>query len=810
GTWSANVPVAISEGLLDVNVSVLDAAGNVATVNTSGLIDLTLPILNVNAISDLASDTPLISGTSDEIGALVTIDITDGNGDTQSFNATVLGDGTWAANVPVAISEGLLDVNVSVLDAAGNVATVNTSGLIDLTLPVLNINPITDLTSSTPLISGTSDEIGALVSIAVTDGNGDTQSFNATVLGDGTWSATVPTAISEGLLDVNVSMLDAAGNVATVNTSGLIDLTLPVLNINPIADLTSDTPLISGTSDEIGGLVTIDITDGNGDTQSFNATVLGDGTWSANVPMAISEGLLDVNVSVLDAAGNVATVNTSGLIDLTLPVLNINPITDLASDTPLISGTSDEIGGIVTIDITDGNGDTQSFNATVLGDGTWSANVPMAISEGLLDVNVSVLDDAGNLATVNTSGLIDLTLPVLNINPITDLASDTPLISGTSDEIGGIVTIDITDGNGDIQSFNATVLGDGTWAANVPVAISEGLLDVNVSVLDAAGNVATVNTSGLIDLTLPVLNINPITDLTSSTPLISGTSDEIGALVSIAVTDGNGDTQSFNATVLGDGTWSATVPTAISEGLLDVNVSVLDDAGNLATVSTSGLIDLTLPILTVDAIGFTNDLTPTISGTSDEIGTTVTIETEDALGATQSLTTTVAGDGTYTLDIPVDVAEGILNVNVSVLDVAGNLSQVALSGEVDVTPPSLDVTHVPTITEPFISGTADPELEGLAVNIDLTANILGIEQTVSVTATVAEDGTWTYGPFLDLGVGPLSLTASITDAAGNATSVNESGSLSVLEGFLSSPSSEPSGSPESDPLISVGPLSIDI
>ena len=812
GTWSANVPMAISEGLLDVNVSVLDAAGNVATVNTSGLIDLTLPVLNINPITDLASDTPLISGTSDEIGALVTIDITDGNGDTQSFNATVLGDGTWSANVPMAISEGLLDVNVSVLDAAGNVATVNTSGLIDLTLPVLNINPITDLASDTPLISGTSDEIGGIVTIDITDGNGDTQSFNATVLGDGTWSANVPMAISEGLLDVNVSVLDAAGNVATVNTSGLIDLTLPVLNINPITDLASDTPLISGTSDEIGGIVTIDITDGNGDTQSFNATVLGDGTWSANVPVAISEGLLDVNVSVLDAAGNVATVNTSGLIDLTLPILNINPITDLASDTPLISGTSDEIGALVTIDITDGNGDTQSFNATVLGDGTWSANVPMAISEGLLDVNVSVLDAAGNVATVNTSGLIDLTLPILNINPLTDLASDTPLISGTSDEIGALVTIDITDGNGDAQSFNATVLGDGTWSANVPMAISEGLLDVNVSVLDAAGNVATVNTSGLIDLTLPILNINPIADLTSSTPLISGTSDEIGALVSIAVTDGNGDTQSFNATVLGDGTWSATVPTAISEGLLDVNVSVLDDAGNLATVSTSGLIDLTLPILTVDAIGFTNDLTPTISGTSDEIGATVTIETEDALGATQSLTTTVAGDGTYTLDIPVDVAEGILNVNVSVLDVAGNLSQVALSGEVDVTPPPLTVTQVPTIADPFVSGTTDPELEGLAVNIDLTANILGIEQTVSVTATVAEDGTWTYGPFLDLGVGPLSLTASITDAAGNATSVNESGSLSVLEGFLSSPSSDSGDSGDSGSLLSVnlGPLSIDI
>ncbi|WP_170826637.1 hypothetical protein, partial [Alteromonas confluentis] len=67
-----------------------------------------LPILNVNSITDLNSDTPLISGTSDEIGALITIVVTDGNGDAQSFTATVLGDGTWSANVPSAISEGLL------------------------------------------------------------------------------------------------------------------------------------------------------------------------------------------------------------------------------------------------------------------------------------------------------------------------------------------------------------------------------------------------------------------------------------------------------------------------------------------------------------------------------------------------------------------------------------------------------------------------------------------------------------------------------------------------------------------------------
>ncbi|MEQ5806818.1 Ig-like domain repeat protein, partial [Alteromonas sp. NFXS44] len=465
GSFSVEVPTDLAEGEFTVQASATDDAGNTATATLTATIDMAAPSLIIDPIDITNDNSPTVTGSTDVgVGTIVLLTVTDSDGVEYNLSAVVQADGSWSSDLPI-LPDGSVTVEAQVLDDSGNIVNVSAAGTIDTTDPGITLDTFVNTNDVQPTISGTSDELGANVEIVLVDGLGVEQTLSATVQPDGTWSVNVPSDLNEGLLTIDASVMDDAGNVATVSTSGLIDLTLPVLNVNPVTDLGSDTPLISGTSDEIGGIVTIDITDGNGDTQSFNATVLGDGTWSANVPVAISEGLLDVNVSVLDAAGNVATVNTSGLIDLTLPVLNINPITDLASDTPLISGTSDEIGGIVTIDITDGNGDTQSFNATVLGDGTWSANVPMAISEGLLDVNVSVLDDAGNLATVNTSGLIDLTLPVLNINPITDLASDTPLISGTSDEIGGLVTIDITDGNGDTQSFNATVLGDGTWSA---------------------------------------------------------------------------------------------------------------------------------------------------------------------------------------------------------------------------------------------------------------------------------------------------------------------------------------------------------
>ncbi|MBU2978477.1 Ig-like domain-containing protein, partial [Alteromonas sp. C1M14] len=144
-------------------------------------------------------------------------------------------------------------------------------------------------------------------------------------------------------------------------------------------------------------------------TQTFTTDVLPDGTFSIELPADAAEGLLDVNVSVLDSAGNVASVSTSGLIDLTLPVLNVDALSNLNSATPIISGTCDEIGAVITIEVTDSDEVTQTFTTDVLPDGTFAIELPADAAEGLLDVNVSVLDSAGNLASVSTSGLIDLT-----------------------------------------------------------------------------------------------------------------------------------------------------------------------------------------------------------------------------------------------------------------------------------------------------------------------------------------------------------------------------------------------------------------
>ncbi|MFM9815842.1 hypothetical protein ACKI16_46140, partial [Streptomyces scabiei] len=73
-----------------------------------------------------------------------------------------------------------------------------------------------------------------------------------------------------------------------------------------------------------------------------------------------------------------------------------------------------------------------------------------------------------------------------------------------------------------------------------------------------------------------------------------------------------------------------------------VDASVTDEAGNTASDSeTGGVIDTQAPTFDIDPINATNDTTPTITGSSDEIGATVTLTVTDAAGTEKNLTATV-------------------------------------------------------------------------------------------------------------------------------------------------------------------------
>ena len=790
GNFSADVPAPLAEGDYSVTATATDSNGNSASVtDNNGNVDTVAPVISLDALGSNNDTTPTISGSTDlAVGESVTLSITDNAGNTQTVTATVDANGNFTVDVPAALAEGDYTVTATATDDAGNSASVNATGTIDTTAPTLTLDAQGLGNDTTPTISGSTDLAeGSVVSLVITDSAGNIQTITATVDAAGNFTVDVPGALAEGSYSVEATATDEAGNSTSVlDNSGVIDITPPELNLDELTPENNTTPTISGTTNlPAGAIVTLTVVDSAGNTQTFAATVQTDGSFAANVSSPLAEGDYTVTATAQDAAGNQGSDSeTGGSVDTTAPIITLDPLGTGNDTTPTISGSTDlAAGSTVTITVTDSAGTEQTFTATVDGNGDFSADVPNPMADGNFDVTATATDAAGNTASDTVSGDINSAAPTLSLDPLGSGNDTTPTISGNTDLApGSTVTLTVTDSAGNTQTFSALVQGDGSFTADVPASLPEGDYSVTATATDGAGNSASVTENGgNIDTTAPSITIDTQGLGNDATPSISGTTDlNAGDTVSISVTDNAGNTQTFTATVQNDGTYSADVPADLAEGSFSVTVTATDDAGNSATaIDNNGVIDTAAPTITLDAQGLTNDATPTISGTTDlAAGNTVSISVTDSLGNTQTFTAIVQANGSFSADVPVDLAEGDYTVEVTATDDAGNQNTaVDNNGTVDTTPPVINLDPVASGNDatPVLSGTTDLP-EGATITLVVTDAGGNVQ---NLTATVNADGTFSVEVPSALVDGDYDVTASASDAAGNSTTVSDSGNINA-------------------------------
>ncbi|MDP2595027.1 Ig-like domain-containing protein [Alteromonas stellipolaris] len=790
GSFAANVPSPLAEGDYTVTATAQDAAGNQGSDSeTGGSVDTTAPMITLDPFGTGNDNTPTISGSTDlDAGSTVTITVTDSVGTVQSFTATVDANGDFSADVPNPMVDGNFDVTATATDAAGNTATDTVSGDINSAAPSLSLDPLGSGNDTTPTISGNTDVApGSTVTLTVTDSSGNTQTFSAIVQGDGSFTADVPASLPEGDYSVTATATDGAGNSASVTENdGNIDTIAPSITID-LQGLGNDaTPSISGTTDlNAGDTVSISVTDNAGNTQTFIATVQNDGTYSADVPADLAEGGFSVTVTATDDAGNSATaIDNNGVIDTAAPTVTLDAQGLTNDATPTISGTTDlAAGNTVSISVTDSQGNTQTFTATVQANGSFSADVPVDLAEGDYTVEVTATDDAGNQNTaVDNNGTVDTTPPVINLDPVASGNDVTPILSGTTDlPEGATITLVVTDAGGNVQNLTASVNADGTFSVEVPSALVDGDYDVTASASDAAGNSTTVADSGNINATAPDITLDALGQTNDATPLISGTTNApVGSTVTLTVTDSAGAVQTFTAAVQGDGTFSASVPADLAEGNYTVVAEVTDGAGNTGSDSeTGGVVDTTSPAIDVAEQGIGNDATPTISGTTDQpAGSTVSITVTDNAGNIQTLTATVQNDGSFSVDVPTTLAEGNYTVQATVVDEAGNTASDAETGIIDTISPVITLDEPSTVSDstPTISGTVDLP-QGSTVQITVVDSA-GNTQVFS--ALVAAGGVFSADVPAAMAEGNFTVSATATDEAGNSTTDNEAGVVDTL------------------------------
>ncbi|EMO6750241.1 Ig-like domain-containing protein [Enterobacter hormaechei] len=830
GTWSLTVPAADLTGLgqasYTLNATATNGVGNSVSNTANLLVDTALPTVTINTIAgdnvinaaEVAAGQTLSGKVANaEAGNTVTVTI-GGN----TYTATVQSDLTWSVNVPesvlTALGNGDLTVSATVTNGHGNTGTGERDITIDASLPGLRVNTVAgdDVINSIEhgqnlIVSGTSDGLAAGTTLTVTV-NGKT--YAASVLADGSWNAAIPAAdvaaFAAGTVTVTVAGQSAAGNPVTISHDVTVDLAAVAISIDAIAtdDVINAAEkgvdlVLSGSTSNVEENQTVTVTFGG---ETYTAKVDADGNWTATVPSADLAGLKDgdasVQVSVTNAHGNSASAGREYSVDATAPTVNIDTVagdnvingSEAAAGVDISGTTTAEVGQTVTVTL-GGN----SYTAQVQQGGVWSVNVPgtdlSALADNGYTVQASVSDAAGNPGSAGKAITLDTTPPTVSFNVVAgdDVINSVEhgqaqIVSGTATgaSVGDKVVITIGS-----NQYTTTVDASGKWSVGVPAsvisALTDGTVTLSATITDSAGNSSTQTHDVVVNTASVALTVNTLSgdDVINAAEagaslVINGSSAQFASGTQVTITL-NG--KSYTATIQSDGSWTTTVPAADVGTLADgasyqVSVSAQDSAGNSASATHTISVDTTAPVVSIGKLSVDDMLNAaeaqqplTVHGSSSaEAGQTVTV----TLGG-KTYTALVGSDGTWTLDVPAaDLAalsQGALTVTASVNDKAGNSGQTTHTLTVDTIAPAVTIS---TVADDDIVNNAE-QLAGQTISGTTTAEQ---GQTVTVSfnghsyqATVAANGSWSvFVPgrdFLGLSDGDYTITATVSDKAGN-------------------------------------------
>ncbi|HFT7295914.1 TPA: Ig-like domain-containing protein [Enterobacter hormaechei] len=842
GSWHLTVPASAMETLIDgraqVSVSVTNVNGNSADASRVVIVDTQPPAITLDNLTDdniinaaeAQQDLVLSGSTTAETGQTVTVTL---NG--KSYQTTVQADGRWQLNVPAAdvgaLTDGNVTVTATVSDVAGNSSSADRVGLVDATVPQVTINDfVTDTNTVNQLahaqaqiLSGSVTGAAAGDLVTITINNVD---YTTVVDAAGNWSLGLPASVIQGLTDgtwtINVSVTDRSGNTGSSSVDVVVNTVTPVIGINTLAadDVINaaekgEDLLLSGTSNQPEGTtITVNLNGIN-----YSATTDASGNWSVTVPAsavsALGEANYTVTASVTDNVGNSAAATHDVLVDSSLPVVTLN---NFAGDN-IVNAAEVAAGQTLTGKVSNAaSGDTvtiilggQTYTATVQDDLTWSLPLTQsqltALGNGDLTVSASVTNAHGNTGSSSLDVTIDAELPGLRIDTVAgdDVINiiehaQNLVISGTSTDLaaGSTVTVSI---NG--KSYSASVLADGTWQAAVPAADvsrwADGSLTISASAQDTSGNPVNIGTVVDVDLAPVAISINSVTDdnvLNAAEKgqdlVLSGSSSNVEAGQTVTIIFAG---KTWTTTVDSNGDWTCTVPAADLSGLKDgdasVQVSVTNVNGNAASSSQAFSVATAAPAVTINTISGDNMLNAaeaaqdlTLSGTSTaEAGQTVTV----AFNGNQ-YTAQVQANGSWTLDVPAadmaGIADGSAAVTVTVSDKAGNPASAGASVLVDTT--------VPQITFDIVAGDDIVNIAEHGQALIVTGKVTGAQAGDVITLTLnGKDytamldgaGSWSVGvPAADVGAlanGDQTISATVTDKAGNSTSATHAFDVSL-------------------------------
>ncbi|MFP2430494.1 Ig-like domain-containing protein [Enterobacter ludwigii] len=835
GSWQLTVPAAdvgaLADGTVTVTATVSDVAGNSSSTDRVGLVDATVPqvtindfVTDTNTINQLAhTQAQVLSGSVTGAAAGDWVTVTINNVD---YTTVVDAAGNWSLGLPASVVQGLADgtwtITVSVTDQSGNTGSSTLEVVVNTVTPQIGIHTLSadDVINATEkgenlLLSGTSNQPeGTPITVAL---NGI--HYTAITDASGNWSVTVPafavSALGEAHYTVTASVTDSVGNSASATHDVLVDSSLPVVTLNTLAgdNIINAAELAAGqtltgkvANAAAGDIVTLTL-----GGQTYTVAVQDDLTWSLPLTQsqltALGNGELTVTTSVTNAHGNTGSAALDFTIDAQLPGLRIDTVAgdDVINiiehgQNLVVSGTSTDLAAGSTVTVTINN---IEYVATVLADGTWKAAVPAADvsqwADGPLDITARAQDASANPVNIGTVVDVDLAPVAISVNSVTpdnvlnaaekghDLA-----LSGTTSGVEAGQTVTVTFGG---KSYTTTVDANGNWAYTVPATdvsgLKEGDARVQVSVSNVNGNPASSSHEFSVDTTAPAVTIDTVShdnmlnaaeaaqDLT-----LSGTSTaEAGQTVTVTF---NGN--QYTAQVQADGSWTLDVPAAdlagITDGTAVVTATVSDKAGNPASTDASVLVDTTVPQITFNTVAGDDILNIAEHGQALIVSGTVTgAQAGDVITVTlngKNYSAMLDASGNWSMGIPAADAGALGNgdhtMSATLTDKAGNSTTQTHEIAVSLTAPVIAINTVAgdDVINAIEKG-EDLQLSGTSNQPDGTTIVVTLNG-INYTATTDASGNWSVtvpaANVSALGEANYTVTASVTDTAGNSASTS--------------------------------------
>ncbi|MBT8435911.1 MAG: hypothetical protein KJP11_00940, partial [Gammaproteobacteria bacterium] len=612
-------PVTDYFGPASILFSVSDDLGVSSNRGILGLtvIDSNLPVVAITSapLATLANQASYpVSGTCTAGDGNVTVSITGATPPSQAESCSA--NGTWSAVFDVsAIADGAnaIAIDASQTDAAGNTGNAPpVAAGKDASAPTVAITgaPIATLFNQAAYpVVGTCTVGDGDVTVSIAGASPASQAVSCS--GGGTWSASFDVgAISDGpgVIDITAAQTDAAGNTGNATPVAADKNTIPpmvAITSAPTATLANQaTYPVGGTCTAGDGNVTVSIAGATPASQAVSCSA--GGTWSASFDVsAIGDGVnvIDINASQTDVAGNIGNaLQVEATKDTMAPIVMTNaaPIASRANQAAYpVSGTCTAGDGNVTVSIAGATPASQAVNCGA--GGIWGASFDVsAIGDGVnvIDINASQIDAAGN---TGSAALVeadkDASAPAVATTsaPLATLVNQAAYpVSGTCTAGDGDVTVSIAGATPASQAVSCSA--GGIWSASFDVsAIGDGagVIDINVSQTDAAGNTGSAilveADKDTLNLTVTILNapaatVGPFSVTFEFNRDVTGfaTGDIIvgnGSASNFAIVDAN----TYTALITPDGNGDITI---------DIPANVAQDAASSGNLSASQVIVL--------------------------------------------------------------------------------------------------------------------------------------------------------------------------------------------------------------------------